>query len=276
MRFFRNKLTVAISILSVGFLVLIGYSLNREKRSILEGGAGAIFNNVQKVIYNAGDDIRDFLDIVLNFQEVKTEYMEMEKRNAELEQKVANYDALNKEYENLKAMFDYKSRNEQFQYKGANIINRSGNGIIEEFTIDKGSDEGVTKGSIVITHLGLVGQVSSVDRKSSIVQTYGNENIAIAAMVENARENNGMIKGYKDRNNNLLAKMYSLPIDSTIKPGDVITTSDNEFVYPKGLRIGTVIEVQEDKVNIMKTAVIQPFIDLNKLEELFIIVPKDK
>jgi rod shape-determining protein MreC len=276
MKFIKNKLTVAISILSVGFLVLIGYSVNRENPSFFEGGVGSIFNGVQKVVYNTGEGVRDFFDIVVNFKEVKEEYATMEERNSELEQKAADYDALKRDYDELRAMLDYKVRNDQFEYKGANIINRTGAGIVELFTIDRGSNDGVKKGSVVITHEGLVGQISEVYSTYSIVQTYGNENISVAAMVENSVKNDGLIKGYKDKDNKLIAKMFSLPIDSTIKPGDVITTSDHEFVYPKGIKIGTVLEVQEDKVNIMKTALVQPFVDLNKLEKLFIIVPKDK
>lgn len=276
MKFIKNKLTVAISILSVGFLVLIGYSVNRENPSFFEWGVGAIFNSVQKVMYSAGEGAKDFFDIVINFKEVKEEYAAMEERNSELEQKAADYDALKKDYDDLRAMLDYKVRNDQFEYKGANIINRTGTGIIELFTIDRGANDGVQKGSVVITHEGLVGQVSEVFSTYSKVQTYGNENISVAAMVENSIKNDGLIKGYKDKNYRLIAKMSSLPIDSTIKPGDVITTSDYEFVYPKGIKIGRVLEVQEDKVNIMKTALVQPFVDLDKLEKLFIIVPKDK
>ena len=35
------------------------------------------------------------------------------------------------------------------------------------------------------------------------------------------------------------------------------------------------ISVEEDKVNVMKSAIVQPAVDFNKLEELFIIAPKD-
>jgi rod shape-determining protein MreC len=274
MKFIRNKLTVAIAILSVGFLVLIGYSVKRENPSFFEGGVGYAFNDIQKVIYNAGDGAKDFLSIVVNFKSVKEEYAAMEEKNSELEQKAADYDALKKDYDQLKAMLDYKVRNDQFEYKGANIINR--NDILNTFTIDRGGNDGVQKGTTVITHEGLVGLISEVYPTSSIVQNYGNENISVAAMVENSVKNDGIVKGLKSKNNKLIVKMSSLPIDSTIKAGDVITTSDNEFVYPKGIKIGTVLEVQEDKVNIMKIALVQPFVDLDKLDKLFIIVPKDK
>ena len=69
--------------------------------------------------------------------------------------------------------------------------------------------------------------------------------------------------------------MYDLPIDSEIKEGDVIMTSGVGMLYPKEIRIGEVTKVEEDKVKVMKSAIVKPYVDFNKLEELFVIVPKD-
>ena len=60
-----------------------------------------------------------------------------------------------------------------------------------------------------------------------------------------------------------------------VKEGDIILTSGLGYFYPKGLRIGEVISVSEDKVKVNKSAIIKPYVDFNKLEELFIIIPKD-
>ena len=47
------------------------------------------------------------------------------------------------------------------------------------------------------------------------------------------------------------------------------------MLYPKEIRIGEVTKVEEDKVKVMKSAIVKPYVDFNKLEELFVIVPKD-
>jgi rod shape-determining protein MreC len=281
MKFYKNKLTVAISILSVGFLVLIGYSVNREKPSVFEGGVGNIFNNVQKVVYSAGDGVKDFFDIVVNFKEVKEEYAAMEKRNSELEQKAKDYDNLKISYDDMSKMFEYKTTHDQYDYVGANIINRSGNGMIELFTIDKGSDHGVAKDNVIITHRGLVGKVSEVYSDHSIVQPCGNGELNVRAMIENSAKDNGLIKGYKNKNGNRLLKMDSLPIDADIDIEKVknkekvytITTSEGSR-YPKGITIGTVIDVEVDKVKSEKIALVQPAVDIDKLEVLYILIPK--
>ena len=109
-----------------------------------------------------------------------------------------------------------------------------------------------------------------------MVETILNENMAVSVMVDSTRETTGILRGYKENKNEDLVKAYNLPIDSEIKEGDVILTSGLGMIYPKEIRIGEVISVETDNVMVMKNAVIKPYVDFNKLEELFVVVPKDK
>ena len=78
---------------------------------------------------------------------------------------------------------------------------------------------------------------------------------------------------YKNKN---LTELSNIPIESAIKEGDKILTSGLGEMYPKEIRIGEVISVEVDNVGIMKRAVVKPYVDFNKLEELFVVVPKEK
>ncbi|NMA57785.1 rod shape-determining protein MreC, partial [Clostridium cochlearium] len=142
---------------------------------------------------------------------------------------------------------------------------------------NKGLKDGIEKQMIAVTNQGLVGQVISVGRNWAVVQTLSNENMAVSAIVQSTRENMGVVKGFKDSNNNQLAKLYYLPLESKIKKNDVILTSGLDGgLYPKGIKIGYVIDIEEDKGKVMKNAVIQPYVNFSKLEEVFIVVPKEK
>ena len=94
-------------------------------------------------------------------------------------------------------------------------------------------------------------------------------------LVQRTRDNNGIVKGYKDENNKLLAQIERLSLDSAIKKGDVILTSGLGGIYPAGIRIGNVLSVHEDKGEVMKSAIIEPYVDFTKIEEVFIVVPKE-
>ena len=120
-----------------------------------------------------------------------------------------------------------------------------------------------------------MGQVTSIGSNWAIVESLLNENIAVSVMVNSTRETTGILKGYVTRTNNGLTKVTNLPLDSEIKEGDVILTSGLGQIYPKEVRIGEVISVESDEIRVMKTAIVKPYVDFNKLEELFVIVPKE-
>lgn len=275
MTFFKNKLAVTIIILSVSFLILIGISVKRENLSVVENGIGSTLNTVQRLFYKSGYNVNESLSFIFNFSKVKKENEELKKRNDELEQKALEHDTLLKENESLREALNFKSQRSEYDYIGSNIISRSGGNYLDGFIVDKGTKNGVKKGMVVITPKGLVGQVTSTAANWAEVQSVSNENIAVSAMVEATNDTSGIVRGYKDADNKLLAKLYYLPEDSQIKIGDVILTSGYGNLYPKGLRIGKVIDIEEDKGKLMKNAVLEPYVDFNRLEQVLIVVPKE-
>ena len=258
MNFFKNKLAVTVVVLSVVFLLLIGYNAQRKNVSVVEGSVGTILNPVQGVIYNISEKVKGSFSFLFNFSKVKVENKELTKRNNELESKALAFDGLQSENNELREMLDFK--------------NKSGGSFLDEFTINKGSKDGIKKRMIVITPKGLVGQVISTANNWSIVQSLANENIAVGGANQN---NSGIVKGYKDSNNNMLAKMYLLPQNADIKKGDVIFTSGDGAVYPKGIKIGYVLSWEDDMAKLTKTALIQPYINYNKLDEVLVVIPTE-
>jgi rod shape-determining protein MreC len=275
MKFLRNKLAVTIIVLSVSFLGLIVYTVKKDNRSIIENGAGSTLNPVQSLVYKGTDKIKETLDFFLNFSEVKAQNKELINKNQELENTLATYSDLKDENDRLRSILNFTEERNNYNYIACDIISYSGGGFLDGYIVNKGQNDNIQKGMIVIAAQGLVGQVTSVGSNWSIVQSLVNENIAVSVMVESTRDATGYLKGFKDRNNSNLAKVYDLPMDSEFKEGDVIVTSGVGMLYPKEIRIGEVISVEEDKVNIMKNAVVKPYVDFNKLEELFIVSPKD-
>ena len=275
MKPFKNKLAVTIVVLSVAFLGIIIFSL-KSNSIIISSGVGSVISPLQKIIYNANDKLKEYFDFFINFSKVKQENEELAAKNAELENKLVEYNRMKDENTTLREMFDYSQANQNYNYLGCNIVGYSGGNISNGYVIDKGTNDGVKKDMIVITPQGLVGKVTKSESSYSIVQTILNENIAVASMVESTRETTGILQGATDNKNKNLAVLSNIPIDSEIKEGDVILTSGLGGMYPKEIRIGEVVSVEIDTVGIMKKAVVKPYVDFNKLEGLFVVVPKEE
>lgn len=275
MKPFKNKLAVTIVVLSVAFLGIIIFSL-KSNSSVISSGVGSVISPLQKIIYNANDKLKESFDFFINFSKVKQENEELAAKNAELENKLVEYNRMKDENTTLREMFDYSQANQNYNYLGCNIVGYSGGNISNGYVIDKGTNDGVKKDMIVITPQGLVGKVTKSESSYSIVKTILNENIAVASMVESTRETTGILQGATDNKNKNLTVLSNIPIDSEIKEGDVILTSGLGGMYPKEIRIGEVVSVEIDTVGIMKKAVVKPYVDFNKLEGLFVVVPKEE
>ncbi|AND85709.1 rod shape-determining protein MreC [Clostridium tyrobutyricum] len=285
MKFFRNKLAVAIVVLSVAFLILISFSVKNNGVFFMRNGVGVVFNPIQGGIYKLNNGIKQSLSFIFNISDIKEQNKQLTKKNSELENKLVEYNLLKSENSSLRKELNFKKEKMEYNYIGCDIIGRGGSSILDEFTVNRGSNDGIKKGMVAETAEGLVGQVVHVEKNWSIVRSIASENLAVGAepqlsdtKSQNSDETSdeGIVKGYNQGTNKLLTKLYYLPIESKIKKGDTILTSGIDNSYPRGIRIGSVVTVELDKGKVMKNAVVKPFVDFNKIQEMLIVVPKNQ
>lgn len=255
----KNKLIIAIFIMSVTFLCLIGYFA--KKKPFVESGVG--------------NKISNSFQFLTNVSNVRKENEVLRKTNSALKNKAIEYDTALRQNENIKKMLEFSNKRTNYNYIGADIIGLNENGFSDGYKINVGENRGIKKGMIVMTGDGLVGMVTIVGDNWSIVQCLVNPTIAVAAIVEGRSATSGIVRGYTDENNKLLAKMQYLSLNSTIKKGDVIVTSGLGRAYPSGIKIGKILSVQENKSDVSKIAIMQFSVDFEKLEEVFIVKSTD-
>ncbi|GAA0124308.1 rod shape-determining protein MreC [Clostridium sp. CTA-19] len=271
----KNKLAVLVIILSVCFLFLIGYTVQRKHVSFVENGVGTTLNSVQGVVYNIGNKVKNSFSFIFHIKDLKSENEKLKEDNKNLDKLKNENTMLTEENARLRENLKFKDTKSDYEYIGADIVGLSGQNFLDGFTINRGSKDGIEKGMIAVTSVGLVGQVTSVGNNRATIQTLCNENIAVAGYVLSTKESDGIVKGYKGNEDKFLAEITGLSIDSGIKVGDTIVTSGLGAIYPKGIEIGKVLDVKEDKAAVMKSAVIKPSVDFNTLEQVLIVVDKE-
>ena len=272
MKPFKNKLAVTIVLLSVAFCGMIIYSLQSDANGI-SSSVSTVVSPLQKIVYNINSRVKETVDFFLNFSEVKLENEQLKQKNAELANELIEYESLKDEVERLREALNFTESRSNYNYVGVNIIGYSGSSLSDGYIIDKGSNDGIDKNMVVVSSKGLVGKVTKVASNFAVVQSILNENIAVAVMDQQTRDATGVLQGLSDKKDTNMTVVYNLPIDSDVKEGDIIITSGLGKIYPKEIPVGTVVSVQEDNVKVMKSAVVEPFVNFNKLEELFVVIP---
>jgi rod shape-determining protein MreC len=150
-------------------------------------------------------------------------------------------------------------------YVAARVIARDPSPWFKTIMIDKGEAHGLEKTAPVIVSEGIVGQVIAVSAGFSRVLLITDRNSAVDALVQKSRAR-GMVKG---SNEDTCVFVYALRKDE-IQPGEMIVTSGLDQVFPKGLRIGRILEVQKDHSQLFQDISIQTSVDFDKLEEVLV------
>jgi rod shape-determining protein MreC len=149
----------------------------------------------------------------------------------------------------------------------AEIIGKDPSPWIKTAVIDRGRADGVVKGLPVVVPEGIAGQVVEASRRYSKVLMIIDQNSAVDAIVQRNRAR-GIIKG--ESTDRFLLK-YALR-KHKIRPGDTIVSSGLDGVFPKGLLVGRVLSAISKSAGIFQEVTVKPFVDFEKLEEVFVIL----
>ncbi|MDI6812517.1 MAG: rod shape-determining protein MreC [Desulfitobacteriaceae bacterium] len=165
---------------------------------------------------------------------------------------------------------------DKFKMLGATIINRNPTAWYQTLTINRGSDDGIRVDAPVIAHLGLVGKVIAVTPKTSEVLLITDGEGQVSALVRGSSGEGtfGIVQGTYQRGSRLTASGHLQMLfrrDDNVNAGDLVLTSGWGGVYPKDIPVGKVTEVQLDKSGLLKTAYIEPLVNFDNLEEVYIL-----
>ncbi len=138
--------------------------------------------------------------------------------------------------------------------------------------IDLGSRDGLRVNLPVLTTEGLVGRVSSVSLTRSQVTLLGDPNCKVSARVENASRDTGIIgpSGPLDAE---FVELGYLSRNASLKPAQNVLTSGDGGIFPKGIPIGKVVDVQPVDYGSRTAARVKLAANLNALEDVWVMFP---
>ncbi|MBC7766304.1 MAG: rod shape-determining protein MreC, partial [Hyphomonadaceae bacterium] len=174
------------------------------------------------------------------------------------------------ENKRLRQMLDFKRTNAQFELVGANVIAKDSSNWFQKFTIDKGTNDGLTKDCAVINHQVLVGSIYDIGLNYAMVSAIIDDSSAVSALVVRTKDVT-MLKGDLTLQKQGLCKLTYIPRDADIIPGDVLETSGLGGRFPKGLLIGRIKEIGKENAEYYNFAQVEPAVDFKRIEEVFII-----
>lgn len=268
---FKNKplLILLVAALLLGVLAL-ATSGNRTATWV-ENAVGTVTTPVQSFASQASAAITGFFQRIFKTTDADQE-------NAQLKVKLAQYEQIEQrlaeeqqENERLRALLNYAEEQEFSSYVTARVIGMDQGVWFSVFTINAGRKQGIEEDQPVISSSGLVGRVTEVGATWSKVTAIIDTTSAVSVMVERTRDN-GMVRGLLSGDGSELLELYYLPAGSDLVPGDIIVTNGVGGIFPKGVVLGTVIEVSRQGTDSEAgNAILQPAVDFQHIEEVMVL-----
>jgi rod shape-determining protein MreC len=141
-----------------------------------------------------------------------------------------------------------------------------------KIVLDRGAQQGVALGQPVIDHAGVVGQVTRVFPFTSEVTLLTDRDQAIPAQVVR----NGLRAVVYGRGQSNTLDLRFMPTNADIRKGDVLVTSGIGGIYPPGMAVATVTEVDAKSADSFLHILCEPIGGINRHRQLLILLTHDQ
>jgi rod shape-determining protein MreC len=170
----------------------------------------------------------------------------------------------------LRQLVGWQAQNPR-KFKLAKVVLREPANWWRSVQIDLGSRDGLRANLPVVTAEGLVGRVASVSFTRSQVVLLGDPNCKVSARVDNQARDLGIV-GASGPLDTEFVVLGCLSGSAKLKPAQNVVTSGEGGIFPPGLPIGQIVDVQPVDYGARAEARVRLAANLNALEEVWVLV----
>ncbi len=263
-------------VLSAGCLLLMGVERFTDGGGPLRFIGNYTVVPMQKGISYVGRYLSDLSDNFDTLQDVRDEKDALQAKVDELNIENTRLRQEQYELERLRELYQLDENYSDYEKIGAHVIANNGSNWFSDFTIDKGSNDGIKVDCNVLAGSGLVGTVTEVGPDYARVRSIIDDASNVSGMVLSTSDtcmvrgdlsliSDGRIRFEKLANN-----------DNDIQVGEQIVTSHVSDRFVQGLFIGYISDIEVDANNLTRSGYITPAVDFSKLQEVLVITTTKK
>jgi rod shape-determining protein MreC len=269
----NRKAITAISVAGFFILVALIIALSPQKTRQVQSGFLGLISPFLKTGSTLDKKYREYSEGLKTIERLEEDNKRLLIANKELSatnQTLRGFEAENRQLRNA---LGYRER-APFKLMPARIISRNPSTWYNQVNIDRGSVDEIREDMPVLTEEGLVGKTTVVSERWSTVVLIADETCKVAVTVEGTREQ-GIVKG--ERMSSSTTPVISLNYISktaNLQNGMKVYSSGVGGVFPAGVLIGAVRDFKARELD--GFALVVPAVDLTTLQDVFVVVSKEK
>lgn len=264
-----KNILIIMTILCVGMIV---YGLSSyAKLDGLHSAAGYLVTPFQKGMSTVGKLLKG---TTLSFSDVE----ELQQKNEELQKRVNELTEQNNlllqdqdKLERLEKLFVLDAEYSEYDKVAASVISKDPGNWYNTFTIDRGSDDGVTVDMNVIADGGLVGIITETGAHWATVRSIIDDSSNVSAMASSTLDTCLVTGDLTLMEEGKLQFIQLYDKDDVVSVGDKIVTSNISDKFLRGILIGYISDISTDANNLTKSGYLVPVVDFAHLQEVLVI-----
>lgn len=261
-----------VAVVAIILIIIIGITAKqRENITVIEKWIGNIVTPIQNVIGRGVNGIRQGVDFIAGIANLRVENETLKKEIELLQQEVLRLNMTRSQLEelrDLKYALNYIEDDNKHKIISAGITGKSPSSWFNIFTVDAGENQGVRKDSIILDSNGLVGRVYEVGGNWSKVVSIIDNSSSVSFQIMRDSNLQGIVTG--SVTNEITGYLFDPLADIIV--GDKIVTS-GLGIYPKGIIIGEIVEVDKSGDHLLKTIKVDPAVNFKRITKVIIMEP---
>ena len=268
--FSGTKFKISAAILTALMLAVFISAVSNSGSSPVSSAISYVLTPVENAALYITELLSDFNGHFASSKAMSERVEELEGELNELRLQLVDFEKTKHKLEAYEDFLEVKEDNPDFSFVPGEIILRDTSDFYGSFTLNIGSDDGVSVNDPVIYSDNLVGLVATVNPNNCTVYTLFNPEITVSSYEIRTRESCYTQAEYSLSGEGFL-KLSGLKKNTPVVSGGIVCTSGIGGIYPKDLIIGTVYEIRNEVTGLSSFALVTPGIDYSRLTDVFVI-----
>ena len=266
-----RRRAITFSILLAVTLLFMAFSANPYVQD-LQSGLSFALRPFQGAIAGVADSVAGVASAVGEIDQLRNENATLRDENERLANENARLGAVRAENEQLTALVQLQSGLEH-KTVATRVISRETLETRRVVVLDKGTDAGIEEGDVVIVQGGaLAGRVTDAGPTfSKVTLISDSSSTVVGELAESGKSGDvvGQAGGVLIMRN--IDSAVPISMDEEVFTAGIEINAGIRSPYPKGLVIGSVVDVQRDANDVVQTAFLAPAAELDSFELALVI-----
>lgn len=264
-----KKRTIILSAAAIAAALILAIAVKFGGNPV-SNAVNTVISPVQVLAVKVCRPIKEFFSFVSEMKNLKDENEILKSELATLKKENRNKEEYKKENTRLKKLLNLTDNLTGCETVPAKIVSFEPGNWFYSLVINKGSRDGIKISDTVISDGGLVGKISEVGLNWSRVSTILDSQNSVGIKLTRTGDV-GIAEGDAELLKSKLFKLDYISKNTSLISGDLLETSGLGGIYPPGLSVGTIEDVELDGTGELVKGTVRPSVDFDKLYEVVVV-----